>query len=719
MLSTYLRRTGKALRLRGALAHDPTAQILHVLLVALVGYLLLELTLTLPFSPRKPAIAAGMVFEFLFLLTPLILLRRGSLRMAGLVYLSGYWLLSTLTIILNGGIHSVGIVLYLVLPISAAWLLGYHAALVNTGICLGSLLIMAVLEMNGRPMPRYFPGTPMGIWVTVVAAMIMAAVPIVRILQILKGALVQSESAKEALRESEERFRNMADTAPVMIWVSGSDKLCTFFNKVWLDFTGRTMEQELGEGWAEVVHPDDLDRCTATYSASFDARRSFQTECRLRRADGEYRWVLEDGIPRFEQGGVFVGYIGSCLDITDLKRAHEEDLTKQKLETVGMLAGGIAHDFNNLLGGVLAHSELALAELASGSNPTDELERIRDGAIRGAEIVRQLMIYAGQESEALELVDVSAIVKDMLELLKVSVSKHVSVEADLGKQLPVVRANPSQIRQVVMNLFYNASEAIGDQDGVIRVTTRRVIVGGDSPVATSEPLAKGDYVQLEISDTGRGMTPEVQARIFDTFFTTKIGGNHGLGLAGVQKIVERLHGTIRLSSAPGKGTAFQILLPSDESMIAAVHTATDRANDEELAARGKTVLIVEDEDLLRQGVSKMLRKKGLSVLEASDGYTALDLIRTQKDDMDLLLMDITIPGASSREVYEEAERLRPDLPVIVTSANSEEIAAASLAAGIQHFLRKPYRFGDLIVLIRETLSSRARAQAFSIRRGGR
>ena len=287
--------------------------------------------------------------------------------------------------------------------------------------------------------------------------------------------------AEAALLESEERFRNMADTAPVMIWVSGPDKLCTFFNKVWLEFTGRTMEQELGEGWAEVVHPDDLDRCIATYSAAFDARRHFRMENRLRRADGEYRWVLDDGIPRFEPGGVFVGYIGSSVDITDLKRSHEEELLRQKLETVGTLAGGIAHDFNNLLGGVLAHSELALAELASGSNPTEELERIRAGAIRGAEIVRQLMTYAGKETEVLELIDISAIVEDMLELLKVSVSKHVSVEADLGKQLPAVRANPSQIRQVVMNLFYNASEAIGDRDGVIRVTTGRVIVGGDLP----------------------------------------------------------------------------------------------------------------------------------------------------------------------------------------------------------------------------------------------
>ena len=270
----------------------------------------------------------------------------------------------------------------------------------------------------------------------------------------------------EQLRESEERFRNMADSAPVMIWVAGPDKLCTFFNQGWLSFTGRTMDQCLGSGWSEAVHPEDREHCIANYCSAFDARRRYQRECRLRGADGVYRWVLVTGIPRFEPTGVFVGYVGSCVDITDLKRAHEDDLTKQKLETVGALAGGIAHDFNNLLGGVLASSELALAALAEGSNPAEELHRIQDASIRGGEIVRQLMVYAGEEAEVLDAVDVSGIVKDMLELLKVSVSKHVKVETDFGTEMRAVRANPSQIRQVVMNLFYNASEAIGDRDGV-------------------------------------------------------------------------------------------------------------------------------------------------------------------------------------------------------------------------------------------------------------
>jgi two-component system CheB/CheR fusion protein len=513
--------------------------------------------------------------------------------------------------------------------------------------------------------------------------------------------------AEATLHESEERFRIMADTAPVMIWVSGPDKARTFFSKGWLAFTGRTMDQELGTGWTEGVHPQDRE-CLSTSSHSLDARRNFQMECRLRRADGEYRWLLDTGVARFEQGGGFAGYVGSCVDITDLKRMQEENLAKQKLESVGTLAGGIAHDFNNLMGGVLAHSELALAELAGGGRPTEELQRIRSVAIRGAEIVRQLMIYAGQESEVLELVDVSSIVVDMLELLKVAVSKHAAVETALGKGLPLVRAHPAQLRQVAMNLIINASDAIGDQDGVIRVTTGLVTAGRDTSVSGAAELAEGDYVQFEVSDNGCGMTPETQARVFDPFFTTRLAG-HGLGLAVVQGIVRGLRGTIRLVSSPGKGTTFQILLPCAKAPAPAAGSTISRAGEETLGTREATILatilVVEDEDSLREAVSKMLRKRGLSVVEAVDGTAALDRLRAGPERIDLLFLDFTLPGVSSREVVEEARRLRPGMTVLLTSAYSREMAAASLGASVDRFIRKPYRLDDVMDMIREILSS--------------
>jgi two-component system, cell cycle sensor histidine kinase and response regulator CckA len=518
--------------------------------------------------------------------------------------------------------------------------------------------------------------------------------------------LIERSRAEERLSESERHLRNAERLARVGHWqwdiranqVSGSEEMFRIFGKPQDHLPSY-------QGFLQDLMPEDRERVERLIRDSLATRVGHAVEYQIDHPDGDRRRISCIWEVALDSEGLPVRLFGTCQDITDSRRAQEESFARQKLESLGVLAAGIAHDFNNLLGGVLAHSELGLAELAAGSTPEEELKSIRDAAIRGGEIVEQLMVYAGEETEALKLVNVSGIVKDMLELLKFSVSKHVRVETSLGEQLRAVRANPSQIRQVVMNLFYNASEAIGDRDGVIRVTTGQVTISPDSSLATTNPMAEGNYVQLEVSDTGRGMTPEVQARIFEPFFSTKPTGSHGLGLATIQKIAQRLNWTIRLSSEPGRGSTFQIMMPSGEQMPEATQNGIARAGCDRLASRGATILIVEDEDLLRQGVSKMLRTEGLSVLEASDGSAALDVIRARKGDIDVLLLDITLPGASSRKVYEEARRLRPGLPVIVTSAKSEGMAAAFLAAGIEHFIRKPFRLGSLSDMIRQVLSS--------------
>lgn len=380
------------------------------------------------------------------------------------------------------------------------------------------------------------------------------------------------------LRESEERFRTMANAAPVLIWVSGTDKLRTFFNRGWLEFRGRTEKEEIGNGWTGGVYPDDLERCYATYSSAFDARRNFQMEYRLRRADGEYRWVLDRGIPRFSSSA-FLGYIGSCIDITDLKRAQEESLSRQKLESLGLMATGLAHDFNNLLGSILASADLAAGEYAEGLSPEEDLHRIKTAATRGAELIHELMIYAGQENPALEPVDIKSLVNEMLDLLKIAISKRVLLKTDLGDDMPAVRASSSQLRQLIMNLVTNASEAIGDRAGEIHISTQQVKTGG----VTLANFPSTDYLRLQVSDTGSGMTHEVRARIFDPFFSTKKAGR-GFGLAVVQGIVRTHGGAITVTTEPGKGTTFEILLPCAASAADGAQSRSGAVRTQSVAA---------------------------------------------------------------------------------------------------------------------------------------
>jgi two-component system cell cycle sensor histidine kinase/response regulator CckA len=508
--------------------------------------------------------------------------------------------------------------------------------------------------------------------------------------------ITEFKKAESALRESEERFRRVFEEGPLGVALVGRDNLFLEVNSALCQMVGYAEEELIHKTFADITHPDDVRADMELAEKLFKREIPFyRMQKRYVKKNGEIIWVnLTASLLRAHEGDS-PQRLTMFEDITEIKRAQEEAIIRQKLESLGTLASGIAHDFNNLLGAVLAQAELAQAELATGSRPEGELHAIRDIAMRGSEIVRELMIYAGQESESLGLIDVSQIVQEMLELLKVSVSKHARIELDLGQHLPSTRATAAQISQLVMNLVTNASEAIGDRDGLIRVTTRRVIAN-DS--AGMDGPSEGKYVQLEVSDTGSGILRETQARVFDPFFTTKSAGR-GLGLAVVQGIVRSLGGTIGLVSNPDHGTTVQILLPCAETASEAVRESMSHISQPARPSNAATVLVVEDEDPLRQAVSKMLRKHGFSVIEVRDGSAALDAIRGPNNPIDVLLLDITLPGVSGREVLQEARRLRPEMRVVVTSAYPEGMAAASLQTTIEHFIRKPYRLDDFMRLL--------------------
>jgi PAS domain S-box-containing protein len=416
----------------------------------------------------------------------------------------------------------------------------------------------------------------------------------------------------------------------------------------------------------------------------------------IERFDGRRASVLYSATPIRDEHGGIAGCSVAIMDITELKEMEKQLREAQKLESLGVLAGGIAHDFNNLVGSILANSELAQQKLASGGTADDEIQDIQKVAGRAAEIVRQMMAYAGQETTALETVDLSRLVGDMLQLLQISISKRVTLKMDLKDSLPTVLANPAQIRQVVMNLITNASEAIGEGGGVIRIATSEVQAEGGSSVSL-RGQREGGGVRLEVSDTGCGMTEETRAKIFDPFFTTKFAGR-GLGLAAVHGIIRSHGGTINVISEPGRGSRFEVVMPVGCKPARETGHSAAPVTDEAGGFAG-TILVIEDEEALRSAVAKMLRRKSCTVIEAADGQTGIDQFRANASKINVVVLDLTLPGISGGEVLGELRRIQPNVKVILTSAYSRDRVPVG-AQRAWFYLRKPYNFSELRDLIR-------------------
>ena len=524
--------------------------------------------------------------------------------------------------------------------------------------------------------------------------------------QLEKGQIEKLRTAEAALRESEERFRRVFEEGPLGLALVGRDYRFVKVNSALCEMVGYPEAEFVQKTFAEITHKDDVRADIELAERLFKREIPFyRLQKRYLKKNGEIIWInLTASIIRGPDGQPLHG-IAMVENITEVKRAQEEALFRQKLESLGTLAGGIAHDFNNLLGAVRAQAELGLTDLDAGSSCEEALKAICEVATRGSDIVRQLMIYSGKESGAVGPVDLSKIVIEMLSLLKVSVTKRATIEARFDQDLPAICASAGQLQQVVMNLITNASDAIGDRDGVIQVSTTRVTLKRESAGSLVGTLPDGEYLRLEVSDTGHGMSAQTQAKVFDPFFTTKSAGR-GLGLAVVQGIVRSIGGGIHLASEPDKGTTFQVLLPSVKTTAAASGNLISGDGQKAFPSRQRTVLVVEDEDRLRQPVAKMLRKAGFEVFDVAEGSSAIKLLREDGDKIDAVLLDMTIPGASSQEVVAAAVNANPDIKVILTSAYSKEMIASAMSAPqIHSFIRKPFQFADLLKTLGSSLSS--------------
>jgi PAS domain S-box-containing protein len=372
--------------------------------------------------------------------------------------------------------------------------------------------------------------------------------------------ITERKTAEEELRESEARFRAVADAAPVMIWMSGPEKLCTFFNKGWLDFTGRSLEQELGNGWAEGVHREDLDRCLNIYKNSFDARQPFTMEYHLRRNDGEYRWVLDSGTPRFADDGAFLGYIGSCIDITPLREA-ELDHQRQNMELarvgrvaiMGELAASLAHEINNPIGAMVANASAGLRLIAAGKIGTKELtdllaDIVADGR-RAGDIVQGIRNMVRKGETRRSLIPIDDTIHDLLRIVHAeAIGREVKVTTEVDSDAGQVLGDPVQLLQVLLNLTINSFEAMT----ALPSNARRLLIRAGSN-------ENGDIL-VSVCDSGPGFPEGMAEQLFEPFFSTKAEGT-GMGLAIARSIIEAHGGSLSGENCDDGGACFKVRLP--------------------------------------------------------------------------------------------------------------------------------------------------------------
>jgi PAS domain S-box-containing protein len=492
-----------------------------------------------------------------------------------------------------------------------------------------------------------------------------------------------------ALRESEERLRVILEgIKDYAIFLTDTEGRIESWNRGGEEVTGYSESEIVGKSVAVLFTPEDREKGIAE-----DVLR---TALRDGRAEDE-RWHMRKDGSRFFASGVLTplwrpdgtlrGFVKVMRDITKWKQTDEAMREAQKLESIGLLAGGIAHDFNNLLTGIIGNASLAAEELARGGRARRLVDEVIAAGHRAADLTRQLLAYAGKGSLALESFNISDVLSDILELIQASIPPNVQFELHLEQNLPPVYADPSQIQQVAMNLVMNAAEAI-EGHGVVRLATgcRNLSAGELSQAEGLAYLKPGKYVYLQVKDTGTGMQEHVKAQIFDPFFTTKFTGR-GLGLSAVAGIVRAHHGGIQVETAPDAGSTFHIYFPAaDEQPQKQVPQEPPP-----LETDSRTILLADDERMVRQVSQEALERRGFRVLTASNGKEAVDLFREKASEISLIVLDMAMPVMSGEEAQPYLEQIQPDVPILVSSGYSEAMASSRFRSGkMLHFIQKPY-----------------------------
>jgi PAS domain S-box-containing protein len=533
--------------------------------------------------------------------------------------------------------------------------------------------------------------------------------------EIIAGAQSRKETMA-ALRENEEKYRNILRSIVEGYYEFDLRGVLQFFNDRVPEILGYKPGDLQGIHVSKLYDKSTLGYVYNIYKRVAESGEPFSAiELPLLRADGSVVYIEASGALVRDRFGQPAGFRGIFRDVTERRQADEERRQlenqmqhAQKLESLGVLAGGIAHDFNNLLMGVLANASLASQDLDETSPTGRCVRQIELSAQRAADLANQMLTYSGKGSFTVKPLDLSAVVEEMAHLLEVSTSKKARFVYMFDRNLPAIEGDATQLRQVVMNLITNASDALGEEPGIIEVQTGAI----EADDADFEDAyfnyapAQERYVFLEVRDTGCGMNTATKERIFEPFFTSKFTGR-GLGLAAVMGIIRGHSGAVKVESEPGKGTTFRVYFPASTQAkpVAPEPIALSSATTGE-----GTILVADDEALILDVTERILTKAGYTVLKAKDGEECLAMFEEHRDEIEAVLLDMTMPKMSGGEVFLTLGEIAPDVPVVLSSGFNEQEASAKFGnrkpAG---FLQKPYRANDLVSAVYQVLKTRETA----------
>jgi PAS domain S-box-containing protein len=510
---------------------------------------------------------------------------------------------------------------------------------------------------------------------------------------------------EEALTHTRDFFGSLLDDLPVFVWRAGLGGTRDAFNRQWLAFTGRTREEEAGEGWLRSVHPYDRDECRRRYEEAFLRRAPFSLEYRLRRHDGEHRWIAEVGKPVYGQNGAFSGYLGAGHDVDERKRREEEALRANTVESIGTLAGGIAHDFNNLLTAILGNVSIARIASRADAEVVRRLSEAEIASLRAQELTRQLLAFSEGGAPVRRRVSLGGLVRRCVEPILRGTA--VRSEYILPPDLFLVSVDEGQIAQAVGNVVRNAVETM-PRGGSVFLRAENVDLGPEDAL----PLPEGEYVRISISDEGEGIPPENLPRIFDPFFTTKERGR-GFGLSTAYSIARRHEGIITAESMAGSGATIRIHLPAYREEV---RWKSDEWDGGDRSMKKGKALVMDDEEMVRNVAACMLETMGFEVTAVPGGAEALrEHERARKDGtpFDIIIMDLTIPGGmGGKEAIGWLRKMDPDVKAIVSSGYSNDPMLADFRKyGFGAVLAKPYRFKDMRQVVRDVLGKRSESAA--------